>query len=245
MATLLAFSVASVALRGDTRIKASVRRRATCGDGPRRAGEGIREALAAWTSPRPKSGIGEGLAALPLPHHRAYGSVHGGSIRLSAHASSLHQLLGVCRTFGRTRRRLRVGPFRRGLRGFTPSTRREGQLQLVVLPLAAHEITSPTCHSRSFGPSSAVPGSAYPLAASFDLAVPHEPCRRHGLLCPSADFCHAVRAPCGALNPTLADRTRSRPPEVSSPAFPAHPPDLHPRPLVDMDFVAFGRLVRT
>jgi hypothetical protein len=28
-------------------------------------------------------GIGEGLAALALPHHRAYGSVHGGSHRLS------------------------------------------------------------------------------------------------------------------------------------------------------------------
>ncbi len=129
-------------------------------------------------------GIGEGLAALPLPHHRAYGSVHGGSIRLSAHASSLHQLLGVCRAFGRARRRLRVGPLRRGLRGFTPSARREGQLQLVVLPLAAHEITPPTCRSRSFGPSSAVSGSAYPFAASFDLAVPHEPRRQHGLLCP-------------------------------------------------------------
>jgi len=94
------------------------------------------------------------------------------------------ELLGVCRAFSRARRRLRLGPFRCGLRGFTPSTSREGQLQLVVLPLAAHEITSPTCRSRSFGPSSAVPGSAYPLAASFDLAVPHEPCRRHGLLCP-------------------------------------------------------------
>ena len=28
-------------------------------------------------------GIGGRLAAPPLPHHRAYGSVHGGSIRLS------------------------------------------------------------------------------------------------------------------------------------------------------------------
>ncbi len=27
-------------------------------------------------------GIGAGLAARPLPHHRAYGSVHGGSDRL-------------------------------------------------------------------------------------------------------------------------------------------------------------------
>jgi len=28
-------------------------------------------------------GIGEGLAAFALPHHRAYGSVHGGSCSLA------------------------------------------------------------------------------------------------------------------------------------------------------------------
>ena len=28
-------------------------------------------------------GIGEGLTAFALPHHRAYGSVHGGSSRLA------------------------------------------------------------------------------------------------------------------------------------------------------------------
>jgi hypothetical protein len=30
-----------------------------------------------------KIGIGEGLTAFALPHHRAYGSVHGGSSRLA------------------------------------------------------------------------------------------------------------------------------------------------------------------
>ena len=30
-------------------------------------------------------GIGAGLAARPLPHHRAYGSVHGGSDRLTGY----------------------------------------------------------------------------------------------------------------------------------------------------------------
>ena len=33
-------------------------------------------------SERAEIGIGAGLAARPLPHHRAYGSVHGGSDRL-------------------------------------------------------------------------------------------------------------------------------------------------------------------
>src|SRR5665213_1876505 len=33
----------------------------------------------------------------------------------------------------------------------------------------------------SFGPSTTVPGSAYPLTPPFGYGVPHEPCRRHGL----------------------------------------------------------------
>lgn len=40
-------------------------------------------------------GIGAGLAARPLPHHRAYGSVHGGS----------DQLIGDGPTDGRPRER--------------------------------------------------------------------------------------------------------------------------------------------
>ncbi|OXC77517.1 hypothetical protein BSU04_16410 [Caballeronia sordidicola] len=34
---------------------------------------------------RERIGIGAGLAARPLPHHRAYGSVHGGSDRLTGY----------------------------------------------------------------------------------------------------------------------------------------------------------------
>jgi hypothetical protein len=30
-------------------------------------------------------GIGESLAALPLPHHRTYGSVYGGSVEFRRH----------------------------------------------------------------------------------------------------------------------------------------------------------------
>ena len=33
-----------------------------------------------WTSFSDAIGIGESLAAFPLPHHRAYGSVHGASV---------------------------------------------------------------------------------------------------------------------------------------------------------------------
>src|SRR3954452_1510030 len=46
---------------------------------------------------------------------------------------------------------------------------------------------------------------------------------------PSADFCTGVRVPCGPLSPVTG--TRRRPPEVSSTAFTAHPPDLQPQAL--------------
>ena len=46
---------------------------------------------------------------------------------------------------------------------------------------------------------------------------------------PSADFCTGVREPHGPLSPV--SRTRRRPPEVSSIAFIAHPPDLQPQAL--------------
>src|SRR5436305_14921516 len=46
---------------------------------------------------------------------------------------------------------------------------------------------------------------------------------------PSADFCTGVRVPRGPLR--LVAETRRRPPEVSSIAFTAHPPDLQPQAL--------------
>jgi hypothetical protein len=46
---------------------------------------------------------------------------------------------------------------------------------------------------------------------------------------PSADFCTGVRKPHGPLS--LVAETRRRPPEVSSTAFTAHPPDLQPQAL--------------
>src|SRR3954471_22011769 len=44
-----------------------------------------------------------------------------------------------------------------------------------------------------------------------------------------ADFCTGVREPCDPLS--LVTETRRRPPEVSSIAFTAHPPDLQPQAL--------------
>ena len=58
---------------------------------------------------------------------------------------------------------------------------------------------------------------------------------------PSADFCAAVREPRDPLSGDSA--TRRRPPEVSLASFNARPPNLQPRRLMDMDFVAFSPLV--
>jgi hypothetical protein len=51
---------------------------------------------------------------------------------------------------------------------------------------------------------------------------------------PSADFCYAIKTPCGEFSRKSA--THSRSPEVSSTAFRAQPPDLQPAPLMDMGF---------
>jgi hypothetical protein len=60
---------------------------------------------------------------------------------------------------------------------------------------------------------------------------------------PSADFCAAVRSPCGNLSPVA--ETQRRPPEVRSAAFTARPPDLPPRPLMTVDFAISCSLVRS
>src|SRR6266851_471832 len=59
---------------------------------------------------------------------------------------------------------------------------------------------------------------------------------------PSADFCAAVRPPCGGLS--LVAETQHRPPEVISTAFAARPSDLPPRPLMVVDFAISSSLVR-
>src|SRR5882757_7175098 len=74
------------------------------------------------------------------------------------------------------------------------------------------------------------------------------PFRRSGLhrvappTTPSADFCTAVRPPCGDLSPVA--ETQHRSPEVRSTAFAARPSDLPPRPLMAVDFAIGCSLVR-
>ena len=63
-----------------------------------------------------------------------------------------------------------------------------------------------------------------------------------GTTMPSADSSRPVRIDHSILR--LAAKTDERPPEVSSTAFSARPPDLHPAPLMDRDFANPGSLVR-
>jgi hypothetical protein len=65
---------------------------------------------------------------------------------------------------------------------------------------------------------------------------------RFRTIMPSADFCCGIRTPSDALSHDSV--THSRSPEVSSTAFRTQPPDIQPVPLMDMDFVVIGQLVR-
>src|ERR1700726_3521008 len=92
----------------------------------------------------------------------------------------------------------------------------------------------------SFGPSAIVSGSAYPLAPPFGCGVPHQPCRRHDLLCPL--LTSALRSDrLAALS--VAAATQSRSPGVSSVAFRTRSPGLRFASLMDMDFAVSGPLV--
>src|SRR5262249_51769568 len=116
-------------------------------------------------------------------------------------------------------RRARFGRLDGGARGFTLRSGAQVQLQLIFLPHGSREIAAllATSTVRAFG------GALPPTT-------------------PSADFCAAVRPPCGDLS--LVAETRRRPPEVRPTAFAARPPDLPPPPLMTVDFAIIGSLVR-
>ncbi len=63
-----------------------------------------------------------------------------------------------------------------------------------------------------------------------------------GTTMPAADFCPTVRVDCSTLSPDSG--TCGRPPEVSSTAFNAQPPNLQPALLMDVDFATVCPLVQ-
>jgi hypothetical protein len=63
-----------------------------------------------------------------------------------------------------------------------------------------------------------------------------------GTTMPSADFCHAVKAPCDAFS--HESETHGRSPAISLTAFNAQPPNLPPAPLMNVDFAVSCQLVQ-
>lgn len=142
-------------------------------------------------------------------------------------------------------RREWFGPSAVGAQGFTPASLRKGQTQLRVLgflPLSTPEsqilLATPNRSSLQHAAS-----ALRSLAISaLSGQCPDRAGRQLMPNMPSADFCAAIRSPHGSLSPE--SRTRRRPPEVSSTAFPAPLPGLQPWPLMDMDFAISCPLVR-
>ena len=156
-------------------------------------------------------------------------------------ARILHGLFRQGRAFGVGLRHGWFGPLVAADRGFTPVRWVQGQRVLDVLPLSTHELSVLLAASERSGLQPSFPArpiccSAFrPWSASLAL-----PTARPTM--PSADSCAVVRSPCGSLSSEFG--TRRRPPQVSSVAFPAHLPDLHTWPLMDMDFATSCSLVR-
>ncbi len=129
-------------------------------------------------------GIGGSLAAPPLPHHRAYGSVHGGSTDLSG-CTGFKRDEPSRRAFGLGTRQAGFGPLGSGAPGFTLHRRLQGQFQLDVLLLGPYERT-------------------VLLALSVVRAFAGEPTTM-----PSADFCAAITGLTNPLSPGLPDTTQT------------------------------------
>src|SRR5467141_384134 len=87
----------------------------------------------------PMIGIGGSLAAPPLPHHRTYGSVYGGS-RSYANALRSNDSTRVGWAFGFMHYRELFDVFPQRLPGFNRRRRCEVKTQLDVQPLVAFEI---------------------------------------------------------------------------------------------------------
>ena len=164
-------------------------------------------------------GIGGSLAAPPLPHHRAYGSVHGGSMNLCGQAGRKRSEpeLGPQGVRGRhAPRALRSLQHRRP--GLHPSPPAPRPVPIWIFCRIVRMSVSSYLSCPSFGPS--------PVAR---------------LLCPL--LTSAPRSRPLRYRSVRTFRTRRRPPEVRPTAFIAYPPHLPPRPLMAVDFAIIGSLV--
>ena len=133
----------------------------------------------------------------------------------------------------------------RGRRSFTPTLLGKGQVFLDFRPLVVHEIQSLLAapFNPLRGPFRPSRLSRQRRAQAVSLLSDECPARQtDAATTPSADFRVAVNRPCGWFS--RESTTRRGPPEVSLSAFAAHPPNLQPRSLMDVDFAISCSLVR-
>lgn len=90
---------------------------------------------------------------------------------------------------------MRFGPFADKIRGFTPTSFREGQMQLLApdfLPLCAHELRVLLATPNRSGLQQVVTGPASPAVSPLSGECPNRVDRLPLPTLPSADFCAAV-----------------------------------------------------
>jgi hypothetical protein len=110
---------------------------------------------------RRQIGIGGDFAVPPLPHHRTYGSVYGGSVIL---ALAGWRFRTPSADDGFTARPV---PF-----GLHPIRTWQAQPKLIGWCMTTPEVGA-LLPRLLFGPSALVSGSAYPLTPPFGFGVPH------------------------------------------------------------------------
>src|SRR5882724_12060892 len=109
----------------------------------------------------PKIGIGGSLAAPPLPHHRTYGSVYGGSRRTLTRFDQMIRLVLVCRSDSCTTGSDSMSS-RNACRASPVGADEKSSLNWMFSRLSLSRFMS-YLPLLSFGPSVTVPGSAYLL----------------------------------------------------------------------------------
>ena len=119
----------------------------------------------------PKIGIGGSLAAPPLPHHRTYGSVYGGSRGYANTLRSKIRLVSAGRS-GSCAAESDSMSSRPACRASPVGVDEKSSLNWMFSRLSLSRFMS-YLPLLSFGPSATVPGAAYLLPPPFGDGVPH------------------------------------------------------------------------
>ena len=120
-----------------------------------------------YVSRVPLIGIGGSLAAPPLPHHRTYGSVYGGSRRTLTRFDQMNRLVLAGRSDSCTTESDSMSS-RNACRASPVGADEKSSLNWMFSRLSLSRFMS-YLPLLSFGPSVTVPGSAYLLTPPFGM----------------------------------------------------------------------------